>query len=231
MGDICEEMPTQQTTSNEGEVVNKSRTEQRSRIQAETNVDEEEAEFKYGAQHVIHLFVPVSICMVFVIFTMNTVGYYTRKDGHQCMVDIEQPDVVISFHIYVFAKLQHTNRLYIRLYFNLELWRNGNDLHSLERPSKNAAALMALIFIKYLPEWTVWTVLAVISIWDLIAVLCPKGPLRILVETAQERNEPIFPALIYSSGLIYAYTLIGAVMMEQDTSCVTEHAQSDSTNP
>jgi len=41
----------------------------------------EERELKYGAVHVIYLFVPVSICMAMVVFTMSTIGYYSRNDG------------------------------------------------------------------------------------------------------------------------------------------------------
>ncbi|RCI04844.1 hypothetical protein CU098_009358 [Rhizopus stolonifer] len=51
-----------------------------------------------------------------------------------------------------------------------------------------------------MPPWTTWTVLIAIAIYDLFAVLCPAGPLNLLISIAQERDEEI-PALIYSAGM------------------------------
>ncbi len=38
---------------------------------------------------------------------------------------------------------------------------------------------------------------------DLIAVLCPKGPLKVLIETTQKRNEPFLPGLLFTCKCVY----------------------------
>jgi hypothetical protein len=62
-----------------------------------------------------------------------------------------------------------------------------------------------------LPEWTTWTILIALAIWDLIAVLCPLGPLRLLIETFKKRKEKEGENVSLPAGLIYStmvWTLI-----------------------
>eukprot|EP01116_Phalansterium_solitarium_P017491 TRINITY_DN4319_c0_g1_i1.p1 TRINITY_DN4319_c0_g1~~TRINITY_DN4319_c0_g1_i1.p1 ORF type:complete len:445 (+),score=143.03 TRINITY_DN4319_c0_g1_i1:286-1620(+) len=61
------------------------------------------------------------------------------------------------------------------------------------------SGLLAIFFTR-MPEWTTFAILAVVAIYDLFAVLCPRGPLRLLVEEAQRRQEPI-PALLYNASV------------------------------
>ncbi|KAG0168775.1 hypothetical protein DFQ30_004351 [Apophysomyces sp. BC1015] len=53
-----------------------------------------------------------------------------------------------------------------------------------------------------LEQWTTWILLGLLAIWDLIAVLCPFGPLRLLIESSR-REEREVPALLYSVNAVW----------------------------
>ena len=54
-----------------------------SQPEPEPDLDEEDDEIvlKYGAKHVIKLFIPVTICLVFVIISLSLIKSYQQSGG------------------------------------------------------------------------------------------------------------------------------------------------------
>eukprot|EP01137_Pigoraptor_chileana_P032245 Opistho-2@21321 len=236
------------------------------------DVGEEEAEgmsqddIKHGAAQVINLIIPVSICMMFVVATMQSITYYKDGGGQTLYyIAFKENDnqssgekfggAIVNVIIIIGVILAMTCLLVVlykyRCYKAIWLWMFLSTcmlqflftytylLMVLDRYNTPmdwitfvfviwnfgvvgvlsihyklplllqqgyliiTSALLALTLIKYLPDWTTWILLGAIAVYDLFAVLCPRGPLKVLVETAQARNEPLFPALVYSSTMLW----------------------------
>ncbi|KAJ3125270.1 Presenilin-1 [Nowakowskiella sp. JEL0407] len=59
------------------------------------------------------------------------------------------------------------------------------------------SSLMAYSLCSQLPALATWILLGLLAVWDLIAVLCPFGPLKLLLESSKEQEKEI-PALLYT---------------------------------
>ncbi|KAH9364112.1 hypothetical protein HPB48_010507 [Haemaphysalis longicornis] len=134
--------------------------------------------------HVTRILAAVSCCMLFVIVIVNINPQFVDAKGvtlpYTPLPDTEEQTTVAR------ASNATGNALILiaMIYLVIE------------------SAFMALMLITFLPPYTVWVVLAVIPIWDLVAVLAVHGPLRILVETAKERKEGLQPGLVFATVVV-----------------------------
>ncbi|KAF9576354.1 Presenilin-1 [Mortierella alpina] len=77
-----------------------------------------------------------------------------------------------------------------------------------------------------LAEWTTWMLLALLVVWDLIAVLCPFGPLKILVESSRNQNQEV-PALLYTVNAVWFMASPPNAILNRDANGTKEVTESE----
>ncbi|KAK5982452.1 hypothetical protein GCK32_016700, partial [Trichostrongylus colubriformis] len=157
----------------------------------------------YGSSDMVKIFIPVSLCMLIVVLCVRNIEDYS--DDHVIpapYVIYREPESepttkfwkslvnagVLMGIIVVFTCI-------LVLLFYLRCFAGTLIIVS---------AVITLTLMQLLPKWTTWTLLVVIAIWDLVAVLTPCGPLRLLVSIAEKRGDPLNPVLIYTGTMYFS---------------------------
>eukprot|EP00041_Stephanoeca_diplocostata_P013855 m.246807 g.246807 ORF g.246807 m.246807 type:complete len:500 (-) comp19489_c0_seq46:2101-3600(-) len=236
--------------------------------------EEKELELKYGADHVVALIIPVSVCMLAVIATVKSVSYYDEhtasfaytpyesnsangeeeSDGAKISGALLNVLIVLAIIVgmtfglvlcYKYKWWRAMNAwlvlstLMIMGYFTYEfltellwahsvpmswptliviVWNFGvGGMFAIHWKSPlrinqfyliAVSVLMALILIKYLPDWTTWLLLGAVATYDLVAVLCPCGPLHMLIHEVQASGRAFLPELVYSSTILFPVAMM-----------------------
>jgi len=64
-----------------------------------------------------------------------------------------------------------------------------------------ATSVILAWHISYFDDWTAWTLLLMLALYDLCAVLTPCGPLKALVELMSQEEAPEMPGLLFEADL------------------------------
>ncbi|CAB4419826.1 unnamed protein product [Rhizophagus irregularis] len=139
--------------------------------------------FKYGFIKIL-----IGFFMVVVLLLLGFMGYLLMMAILQ-VFQIPMDYVTLSFALWNFAAVG-----LISVFWKGPLLLQQTYLTIM-------SSLMAFSLTN-LSSWTTWILLALLAIWDLIAVLCPFGPLRILVESSRNDKREI-PALLYSVNAVW----------------------------
>ncbi|OZJ06304.1 hypothetical protein BZG36_00688 [Bifiguratus adelaidae] len=139
--------------------------------------------FKYGCIKIL-----TGFFMIVVLFLLAFMGYLLMLNLVE-VFSIPLDYLTMCFALWNFAVMG-----LVAVFWKAPLW--------LQQAYMTVMSSLMAFSLTGLEEWTTWILLGLLAIWDLVAVLCPFGPLRILVESSRSQQREI-PALLYSVNAVW----------------------------